>query len=301
MRAAILFLAILLAGCDFGMKARRDAEQARALQQALQAETERQRVESEIARSKWQARAEFDIVAWNIESGGNDPATIAERLARLGGDIVALSEVQPTEFARFAMGRPEIHTESGSSDRLQITWAADRFELVRRIELSDLNEGNHRAPLVAHFRKLPDGPEFMVVNNHLARGNESVRLMQAEGLVAWAREQSLPIIAVGDYNFDFDFAADTGNDAFKAFMRDGIWSWARPAELVDTNWSDRNEDGVDDFPGSMLDFAFTAGPATLWTVEAAAVVEAGDFPDDARTSDHRPIRVRILPARVEWR
>lgn len=306
MRTALLTIALtLLAGCDFGRHPRprlaeRNRAQAEELRQALLAETERQRAISEesrreaaAAQAKAQAETSVTIIGWNIESGGNDPNAITERLGRLRGDIWALSEVQPTEFDRFASGRPFISTESGQSDRLMIVWDPSRFELIQRFELAEFNEGNHRAPLVAHLKKLPDGPSFLLLNNHLARGNEAIRLKQAEGLVEWARVQTLPIIAVGDYNFDFDFATQNGNDAWRAWMRDGIWEWIRPAELIDTNWADNNKDGIDDYPGSMLDFAFVAGPARDWEATCEVVVEKGDFPDDAKTSDHRPVRTRV--------
>ena len=46
-----------------------------------------------------------------------------------------------------------------------------------------------------------------------------MRCSQAEGLREWARTQTLPIIAVGDYNFDYDFRTGTGNEAFAAFLQ----------------------------------------------------------------------------------
>jgi hypothetical protein len=129
----------------------------------------------------------------------------------------------------------------------------------------------------------------------LARGNEDVRLMQAQGLVEWARDQSLPIIAISGFNFDYDFHTQNGNEAFKAFMRDGIFEWVKPETLIDTNWADFNHDGNDDFPDSRLDLAFVAGPAKEWGMQCEVVVLEGDFPDGEKRSDHRPIRLAIVP------
>ena len=39
--------------------------------------------------------------------------------------------------------------------------------------------------------------------NHLARGNAELRQEQAKALRLWAADQELPIIGIGDYNFDF--------------------------------------------------------------------------------------------------
>ena len=63
----------------------------------------------------------------------------------------------------------------------------------------------------------------------------------------WATDnQELPIIGIGDYNFDFDFPTRRGNPVFDEFHLDYVWYWVEPEKLVDTNWSDRDGDGVDD-------------------------------------------------------
>lgn len=230
------------------------------------------------------------ILAWNVESDGSDPAVIATQLQAWSDvDIVALTEVLPSEFTRFAGGRQEIHSDSGNMDRLLIAFNQERFELVQQIDLDEVNNGRHRSPLIAHLRERSSGVEFMVMNNHLARGNAEFRQEQARKLVEWGRGRTIPVIAVGDYNFDFVFADETGNEAFKIFMRDGVWKWVRPEPLIDSNWFDGDGDGVDDYPGSILDFTFVAGPAFDWKVRSEVVVREGDFPDDDRTSDHRPI------------
>ena len=76
-------------------------------------------------------------------------------------------------------------------------------------------------------------------------------------------------------------------------MRDGIWKWVKPVEWIDTNWADRNDDGVDDYPGSMLDFVFVANGATEWKTTCRVIVREGDFPDDETTSDHRPVELVV--------
>ena len=115
----------------------------------------------------------------------------------------------------------------------------------------------------------------------------------AQKLVDWARDQNLPIIALGDYNFDYVFRTQQGNPAFYAFLRDNIWHWIEPQEMIDTNWFDPEPDGVDNYPGSMLDFTFVAGPAREWSTTSRVIVREGDFPDDESTSDHRPVEVVV--------
>ena len=55
----------------------------------------------------------------------------------------------------------------------------------------------------------------------MARGDTEFRAEQAGGLREWARTKSAPLIAIGDYNFDWDFRTEKGNSDFDAFMRDG--------------------------------------------------------------------------------
>ena len=72
-------------------------------------------------------------------------------------------------------------------------------------------------------------------------------------------------------------------------LHDGIYKWIQLEEFIDTNWAERGGDGVDDYPDSMLDFVFVAGPAMDWNVSSSVVVCDGDFPDDDKTNDHRPV------------
>jgi hypothetical protein len=243
----------------------------------------------------------ISILAWNVESGGSDPSVNAQQLKKLGSDdVVCLSEVDPGSFGLYAgaLGPQfkSINGRTGNSDRLQIIYDAQKFELLQSDELNSyrdftLNNGNHRSPLLARLAIRGTDTQFVVMVNHLARRNAELRKSQAIGLREWARDQSVPLIAIGDFNMDFDFRTQRGNDAFPEMIRDNIWTWVQPKQLVDTNWSDRNKDGGDDYPDSMLDFAFVAGAAKTWSPECEVVVREGDFPDSDTTSDHRPVRL----------
>ncbi len=244
------------------------------------------------------------MLSWNVESDGSKAETICQQLAEMNTDdrydVIALSEVLPENFSKFrnALGKhyKYAYSKSGWHDRLQILYNEDKFEKVRHLELDDVNVGGrYRAPLVVQLKERktkerPDELEFMVMVNHLARGKSEIRQKQAKLLVEWGREQNLPVFGLGDYNFDYVFSTDKGNPAFVNFMQDGIWRWVKPAELIDTNWFDNPDqpDGKDDYPGSMLDFAFVAGPAKDWKSTCTVIVRENDFPDDEKTSDHRP-------------
>ena len=241
------------------------------------------------------------FLCWNVESDGSDPQVIARQLREFTGyDLFALTEVLPDAFSTFSAALGEkfasVETKSGNTDRMQILYNRERFELVRSFELDEINfEFRYRSPLVVHLRELNSGTEFMVMVNHLARGKADVRTKQAQQLVEWARNQNLPIIALGDYNFDYVFADQNGNEGFREMLKDDIWQWVQPVELVDTNWFDNpaQADGQDDYPGSLLDFAFIAGSARAWQTRCNVIVRPNDFPDDATTSDHRPVELLV--------
>lgn len=244
------------------------------------------------------------MLSWNVESDGSTAESICGTLKELNRgdryDIVALTEVLPENLSKFrvalGMHYKYAYSKSGRNDRMEILYNENRFEKIRHFELNELNYSNrYRAPMVLHLQERktesrPNQIQFMVMVNHLVRGKAELRQKQASALVDWAREQKQPIFALGDYNFDYVFETAKGNPSFTNFMRDNIWRWVAPTEMVDTNWYDdpKSPDGKDDYPGSMLDFAFVAGPAKDWNSICTVIVREGDFPDDENTSDHRP-------------
>jgi len=105
-------------------------------------------------------------------------------------------------------------------------------------------------------------------------------------------------VAAGDFNFDYEFATGRGNPAFDAMLEDSTWEWLKPDPLVDSNWSEdrkKGGPGIDSYPDSILDFVFVANAAKTWRGTSDVIVRTGDFPDDDRTSDHRPIIATFEP------
>jgi endonuclease/exonuclease/phosphatase family metal-dependent hydrolase len=243
------------------------------------------------------------ILAWNVESGGANPKKIAERLARFAAyDVFCLSEVHPSDFKTYqdALGDQfdSVPSKSGNEDRLQILFNQQRFELLEKIELDRyreyvLNSGGHRSPTAVRLKDRATMQTFIVMVNHLARGNAAFRKGQAIGLREWARDQATGIINVGDFNMDYEFATRKGNDALDEILRDNVWKWIEPKAWIDSNWWDPEGDGIDNFEGSLLDFVFVSGPAKTWKPQCEVIVEDGDFPDDATTSDHRPVSIQF--------
>lgn len=246
------------------------------------------------------------IISWNVESGGADPAIIARQLIELGQyDIYALQEVDGQDIGRYAgavrqshgKGYRFISSHTGRNDRLLIVFDDERFDLLEARELFqfgkyELNTWRHRSPLVLVLRDTKTDREFNVVTVHLARGDRSFRREQATGLREWVKSESRSTILIGDCNFDYHYGRRKGNQAFDNFTKGEVWRWVRPALDVDSNWSDRDGDGRDNYPSSVLDFAFVAGEE-IGRATAEIVVREGDFPDDDRTSDHRPVSLVV--------
>ena len=250
------------------------------------------------------AQAPLRLIGWNVESGGSDLATIRNEIASFDDiDLWGLSEV-PDQAAAilFENGAEEgedanfeaIIGTTGNSDRLVILYDADRFSLQDAFELSAIQlSSGLRAALVAQLREAATGLEFLFVVNHLARSNTSSRHQQARLLNAWAQQQSLPVIAVGDYNFDYEVVGGQSDHdpGFDLLLADDVFSWLRPEVLVRTQCSaDLTAVTEDDCTfDSVLDFVFVAAGAQAWAGRSEIVVRPADFPDSDSTSDHRPL------------
>lgn len=236
------------------------------------------------------------LVGWNVESGGALQSVVAGRIAAFDGvDIWGLSEVLAVDAEAYEFAAAEgegadfafLLGTTGAADRLLLIWDANRFEQTGGGELHDIALGG-RAPLYVQLRNQTTLDEVIVLVNHLHRSNATARRQQAQRLNAWAVQQELPLIALGDFNFDWDIENgeqqhDPGYDELTA---NGVWQWVRPATLVTTQcsgWPCRYR--------SVLDFVFAAGEAQAWPAAAEIVVAEGDFPDSNISPDHRPVRV----------
>ncbi len=71
---------------------------------------------------------------------------------------------------------------------------------------------------------------FMV--NHLYRTNDAARHAQATILNTWAGGQTLPVIATGDYNFDYALDESSRDAGYDNMVAGGRWAWVKPPTLV---------------------------------------------------------------------
>ncbi|MCI0641731.1 MAG: hypothetical protein L0Y72_23350 [Gemmataceae bacterium] len=238
---------------------------------------------------------QLKVIGYNVESGGAKPDVVKVRIEEADGiDLWGLSEVQNDAAAAIFQaaagvgetGSPvfkRIVGTTGGADRLAILFNETRLEKLSHEELHGINPGgNFRSPLVARFRIRDSKQELLFMVNHLARGNASARHKQAELLNLWAKSQTLPLVAVGDWNFDWGVVdGDVNRDkGYDLLIANDVFRWVRPPNLVKTQDSAHN---------SVLDFVFVVGAAKSWLGSSEIIVKQGDFPDNADTSDHRPV------------
>lgn len=196
------------------------------------------------------ATEEITVIGWNAESGDANPNVVANRIEEIDGcDIWGICEVQNANWAATFEQASEVGENAnfqpilgstGGSDQMLIIYDADRFERLDDFELHRVNlGGNVRGPLVAHFRIIGTDIEFLFMVNHLYRSKSYLRHEQARLLNLWASQQALPIIAVGDYNFDWEVVeGDRFHDeGYDAMVKDGHFNWIRPWRLKKTQAS----------------------------------------------------------------
>ncbi|MCP4611469.1 MAG: hypothetical protein GY845_22375 [Planctomycetes bacterium] len=245
---------------------------------------------------------EMVVISWNVESGGADPDVVAGQMAAMDGiDIWGLCEVHGQPWAdQFEVGAEtgesgdftSILGTTGQSDRLLILYDNQQFTEVNHFEIGWTDRHWYttsmrpRSALVARLRHNGTNQEFFFMMNHLYRGSgvDPRRLDQAAMLAQWASQQTIPVIAVGDYNFDWDLdpsdCAENYNKGLGAMTVCGF-DWLKPARMIRTH---------DSYYNSVLDFIFLANYADIISGESEIVVRPNDFPDDNTTPDHRPVK-----------
>jgi hypothetical protein len=234
------------------------------------------------------------MVGYNVESGDAQPATISSYIEAVQGEVLwGLSEVESNnwvlDFAEAADDGGQLFVSSRGSttwdDKLALLSDDTALELIAYEELHDINiGGNVRSPLVGTFRVRGSETQFKFMVNHLYRSNANARHIQASLLNEWVAEQTLPVVTIGDFNFDWDVDnGEVDHDAGFDFLTDNdAWRWVRPETLIKTQCSP--------FYNGVLDFVFTANGAQDWLADGDILHRDLTYcDDDAFRPDHRPV------------
>lgn len=239
---------------------------------------------------------EIRVLAWNVQSGGNDPEVIAQQLADFKGyDVIGLSEVHKSNVIKYVIGAASGEDaffnhktgKTGRSDRLLIIWDSKKFDKTAELEMDELKMGSGRAPLAVRLKSKANGTQFWFMVNQLYRGNKSnnktKRKEQAIGLRTWIKDQTIPTIVVGSFYFDYKIPDGPGNSAYKEMVKGNSVKWVRPGTLVKTKANPKSN--------SVTDFVFVNDKANAWKPKSKIIVREGDFkdPDSSKLSDHRPV------------
>ncbi len=236
----------------------------------------------------------FSVVSFNVNAIDAEFPTLKKQFQRMGAiDLWGLSEVDPDWAPKLKQIFNEaqfdlVMGKSGREQRLAMIINKDKFSIVRFFELEEINpKGKVRAPLVAELKLKSSGLLFYLMVNHLYRSDNEARVMQAKQLNAWAATQKLPVIAIGDYNFDWSLKDGTRDVAFDEMAKGDVFDWIIPRKLVPTHCS-RYE--------SILDFVWVSGVAQKWQAQSQILFSHARYcPDTYQKSDHRPVKAIFLP------
>lgn len=169
---------------------------------------------------------------------------------------------------------------------LQIYYDANLYHLISHLELDEINKNKRvRAPLVAKFQNINTKQVFLFMVNHLYRKDEHARLEQAKQINKWIQKQSLPVIAVGDYNFDLSPEnIDEHDPGFDAITKNGVLRWIMPTYLLPSQCSRYK---------SILDFVFISNKVDLQDAYSELSYPELDYCTTDGNSDHRPLTAMI--------
>jgi endonuclease/exonuclease/phosphatase family metal-dependent hydrolase len=230
------------------------------------------------------------VGSFNINSGRSSALLIARQMASQDQiELWGISESDhewPSKILTIINQNKNYAVIRGTTginkNLLQIYYDTNKFHLIAHTELDEINPNKKvRAPLLAHLRNKTTGKELLFMVNHLYRADSDARLLQAKKINAWVKKQTLPVIAVGDYNFDLSpyNPADHG-EGFDAITQDNILQWIEPSILLPSQCSKYN---------SILDFIFISNKVVYTAANSDILYPETSYCEYNKNSDHRPV------------
>ncbi|USD59089.1 hypothetical protein J4N45_11155 [Vibrio sp. SCSIO 43140] len=233
------------------------------------------------------------FIGYNIEAGYKPDAELDTVLSLLdqlpATHVYALTELTASWSTAIAAHLGDNYhyvinqNVSDNADAMAIFYDAKRLKVEEAYERPFGVHKHERKMVYARFTDAVTNKSFAVVNNHFMRGRGPTngdRQEQAKQLQKWVKGQTVPVIALGDYNFDLDVKTGQANPSYYLFTADNDWRWVKPSTLIKT--------GCHKGYNSILDFAFLSGEVRSATSEIM-FPEASYCNDNKRKPDHRPI------------
>ncbi|HMO14883.1 MAG TPA: hypothetical protein PKD64_04965 [Pirellulaceae bacterium] len=246
---------------------------------------------------------------WNVQGDDSDPQYVAQDIARDLGKfhVYALSSVhKPDVFESVLKTKwPNTYDQivsqggripGGFNRHLLIVYDYVRLYRINKIELEEVDgirlaKDDFPAPIVAHLRDKTDDQEFFLILAHLHPDDADFRVQQVTALRKWVESKKEPVIVLGTLNVEYNFESKQGNSAWNTFQADGLYRMLTPKVPVETEWRDADGDSQNDLAGIASDMIFVAGRARAWPYTMRILTRSRDFPDNERTSNHRPVEL----------
>lgn len=237
------------------------------------------------------------FIGYNVEAGYKPDSqleTVLDYLDRLPRSTVyALTELTLSWSDEIAAHLGENYQYlinqniDDNADAMAIFYDASRLTLSEAYERGFGVHKYERKMVYGKFTDTETNKTFAIVVNHLMRGKGATdikRQAQAVNLQSWVMEQKVPVIGLGDYNFDLDVETGNANPAYYLFTKHDHWRWIKPSKVVRT--------GCHKGYNSVLDFAFVSG--SVRSAKSEIMFQDEIYcEDDARKPDHRPIYAEI--------
>lgn len=236
------------------------------------------------------------VITWNVDSKGITNDSVTARIREYQGieiwGLINVSDDQTLKAVEEAVAYGEnavfkrVLGHTGSSNKLGVVYNSDRFSLIQSTELTAISSGNQIAPLLVEFLDKYSKQRFFFLVNHLEERNAALRQEQAAKLNFWVKQQTLPVIAAGDFNFDWDIESigEKRDQGFDNLTANKVWNWIRPAQLVKTDCSKNN---------SIMNFFFVNKLAARWNGQSKVLKKEGDCQlynkNSSENSAHRPV------------
>ena len=148
-----------------------------------------------------------------------------------------------------------------------------QFEVITK--LNEACGAVARPPFIVEFGHKGLGGHFWLMVVQLSAEDGNGRLCQSSYLNQWAQANTMPLVLMGDFAYDWRLSGDEHDAGYDLLAEADRLHWVRPEPPAATRC-----DGT-----AIADFVFTGGKARAWKAHARVLGEA----DCGGRPGHRPV------------